>query len=201
MKRDNTDYVGKTFGHLTVVSEAETVNNKRYVNCNCDCGSSIKVRLSSLKDGHTKSCNCLSRGKASQRLKTLHSTACKVPTKPFIHILYAYILALWTEGELVDQIKTTIEIQQNPNEPNVNLALVSVYDLNDNSGNSNFTILIKEDTSKDLCNPSTSLFVQNGIHTNFSQLSDFDEYQNDTDDPVYLKVILLIKDRICPNLE
>lgn len=119
MKRDTTDYVGQVFGHLTVVSEAETINNKRYVNCNCDCGSSIKVRLSSLKDGHTKSCNCLSRDKASQRLKKVHATACLVPTKAYIYNIYAYLMALWTEGELQDHIETSISIQNDSENPQI----------------------------------------------------------------------------------
>lgn len=201
MKRDTTDYVGQVFGHLTVVSEAETINNKRYVNCNCDCGSSIKVRLSSLKDGHTKSCNCLSRDKASQRLKKVHATACQVPTKAYIYNIYAYLMALWTEGELQDRIETSISIQNDSENPQISLALIQVHALFDNTGNSDFSILIREDKTDDFYNPETSLFVQNGLHNDFNRLEQFEEYQDYADNPVYLRAILLVKNRVKSDSE
>ena len=53
-------FVGKKFGRLTVLSR-DGVDKFRSIIylCRCSCGSVVKVRSSSLKSGHTKSCGCL----------------------------------------------------------------------------------------------------------------------------------------------
>jgi hypothetical protein len=54
--------IGKKYGKLTVVERADNYKNgSAQWYCICDCGNpeKIKVRASSLRDGHTKSCGCL----------------------------------------------------------------------------------------------------------------------------------------------
>jgi hypothetical protein len=55
------DYIGKRYGRLVVIGEADTqVKGKQFkVKCACDCGNVIETRLYALKDGNTKSCGCL----------------------------------------------------------------------------------------------------------------------------------------------
>ncbi len=55
---------GDKYGFLTIVKEIEPVYSSsfkiRRVNCMCDCGKNIDVRLRSLRQGNTKSCGCYS---------------------------------------------------------------------------------------------------------------------------------------------
>lgn len=54
------DWVGRTFGGLTVVAYDGRRGGKHYWRCRCLCGGSAVVSQSNLQDGHTKSCGCLS---------------------------------------------------------------------------------------------------------------------------------------------
>jgi len=57
------DEIGKKYGKLTVIERAENYKNgSAQWYCICDCGNinKIKVRASSLRSGHTKSCGCIS---------------------------------------------------------------------------------------------------------------------------------------------
>lgn len=62
--------IGNKYGRLTVV---ERVNNKgaSRFKCVCDCGNTIVTNGQSLKDGHTKSCGCLNREKASEHCRNI----------------------------------------------------------------------------------------------------------------------------------
>lgn len=61
------DLVGQKFGRLTVVSlYLESSHGNSVWNCVCDCGNEVRVLGNNLKRGHTKSCGCLSREKASE---------------------------------------------------------------------------------------------------------------------------------------
>ena len=60
------DYIGRRYGRLVVLSEAEPVINKRgekqrRFHCQCDCGKTKVVRLDYLNRGQTKSCGCLAK--------------------------------------------------------------------------------------------------------------------------------------------
>ena len=54
------DMIGKRFGNLTVISQAESIEScrPRWL-CHCDCGNNRIVRGVSLRRGDTKSCGCL----------------------------------------------------------------------------------------------------------------------------------------------
>ena len=54
------DWVGRTFGSLTVVAYDGKRGGKHYWRCRCLCGGSAVVSQSNLQAGHTKSCGCLS---------------------------------------------------------------------------------------------------------------------------------------------
>lgn len=59
------DLSGLKFGRLTVSKRHESVNWTRYWFCLCECGNEVRVMASDLKSGHTKSCGCLQKEKAS----------------------------------------------------------------------------------------------------------------------------------------
>lgn len=59
--------VGSKFGKLKVIKQSDTKNNKRYWECICDCGNKTIVPTSRLKNGHIKSCGCLSREITTKR--------------------------------------------------------------------------------------------------------------------------------------
>lgn len=62
------DLTGKKFGKLTVIKRMP--NNKfgvLYWLCQCECGEQTIVRGNRLKSGHTKSCGCIKKEKASLR--------------------------------------------------------------------------------------------------------------------------------------
>src|SRR3990167_4002552 len=62
------DLTGWRFGRLTVVSLAEKDHRwRRYWNCRCDCGSSVKVSGDHLKSGHSQSCGCFHREDFARR--------------------------------------------------------------------------------------------------------------------------------------
>ncbi len=69
------DLLGKRFGRLTVISEAETkqYQHRRYYywNCICDCGIETVVARDHLKSGHTISCGCYGR-ELQRKLHTTH---------------------------------------------------------------------------------------------------------------------------------
>lgn len=61
--RNNSDYIGKKYNNLTVVSLAERKKLKSgrnicMVNCKCDCGNISVYKLYDLKISHSKSCGC-----------------------------------------------------------------------------------------------------------------------------------------------
>lgn len=65
------DLTGKKIGRLTVLklSDNEPQNGKIKWVCKCECGNIIEVFSSNLIREHTKSCGCLSKEKASKRMK------------------------------------------------------------------------------------------------------------------------------------
>ena len=60
--------VGQRFGNWTVISEIDAIRSL----CKCDCGTVKPVTRTSLKQGTSKSCGCLSKEHAKKRRK-----ACK----------------------------------------------------------------------------------------------------------------------------
>ena len=72
--RDRSSLIGKVFGRLTVLNYAgdEFIganNNSRWI-CQCACGSQTIVSSDKLKSGHTQSCGCLQKEKATKRMLT-----------------------------------------------------------------------------------------------------------------------------------
>lgn len=64
-KINHRDLAGQRFGRLLVLSRSAAKNG--YWNCLCDCGKTKAIEGSHLGNGHTRSCGCLHREKASQR--------------------------------------------------------------------------------------------------------------------------------------
>lgn len=62
------DLTGEKFERLTVIERAENKNGRVAWLCNCECGKSVVVIAKDLKNGHTKSCGCLQREIATQRM-------------------------------------------------------------------------------------------------------------------------------------
>jgi len=53
------DITGQRFGKLIAIKYAYTKNRKRYWECKCDCGNTHITKVSSLRNGGTKSCGCI----------------------------------------------------------------------------------------------------------------------------------------------
>lgn len=60
------DMTGLIFHKLTVTSRAENNGRRAMWNCLCECGTIAVVRGDSLRNGHTRSCGCLSPDIASK---------------------------------------------------------------------------------------------------------------------------------------
>jgi len=71
MGRVRLDLRGKRFGRLTVVGNGYPSEDKNILwDCRCDCGTTITVKATYLKSGHTRSCGCLSRDTVRERRTT-----------------------------------------------------------------------------------------------------------------------------------
>ena len=77
------DMTGKWFGRLTVIgiSERRSKGNNAYWVCKCDCGNTVSVVGSSLRNGTTKSCGCIRSELWRERMTThnkCHSKTARV---------------------------------------------------------------------------------------------------------------------------
>ncbi len=68
------DLTGMRFGKVVVIKRAENKNNRVAFLCKCDCGTEFVTLSQNLINGWTKSCGCLNREKASQRLSKQSKT-------------------------------------------------------------------------------------------------------------------------------
>lgn len=78
MVKVKEDLTGKTFGRLTVIEQAEDYvcpdgryNAQWLCECNCDEHTRIVIRGSHLKRGHTQSCGCIRKEKATEYNKLI----------------------------------------------------------------------------------------------------------------------------------
>ena len=55
----DTDLIGKKFNRFTIIKRDINHNGLKHFICQCDCDEIKSVRLSSLINGHSKSCGCL----------------------------------------------------------------------------------------------------------------------------------------------
>lgn len=53
------DWVGKTFGRLTVIRHERYEKGQHYWRCRCSCGNETVVRQQHLSSGKARSCGCL----------------------------------------------------------------------------------------------------------------------------------------------
>lgn len=60
MTTEKMDLTGKTFGLLTVISEANItiIHRNKFWLCRCDCGAIAYVSTTNLHMGYTTSCGC-----------------------------------------------------------------------------------------------------------------------------------------------
>lgn len=49
--------IGRKFSMLTILSTVHT--DRRYADCRCDCGATVRRRLDAVVSGSLKSCGCL----------------------------------------------------------------------------------------------------------------------------------------------
>lgn len=68
------DLTGQVFGRLTVSRRAESYRGQARWHCRCSCGGSTITNTQKLKSGHTKSCGCIPRERASKHGKHKHPT-------------------------------------------------------------------------------------------------------------------------------
>lgn len=71
MVKAKVPMIGKQFGRLTVVKQAEPPEGKKgreaWYLCSCSCGGNVVIRGSSLRRNITKSCGCLQSEKTAER--------------------------------------------------------------------------------------------------------------------------------------
>lgn len=60
------DLTGERFGYLTVIRRVPNRGGHTAWECVCDCGVHVVVAGHALKSGHTKSCGCYQRQRASE---------------------------------------------------------------------------------------------------------------------------------------
>ena len=72
------DITGEQFGYLTVLQKTERKGNsgQNYYLCRCQCGNLCEVRSTSLRNGETNSCGCLSSKGNSIIRKLLQQMKC-----------------------------------------------------------------------------------------------------------------------------
>ena len=76
---------------ITVIKRVENKNNKPQWLCKCFCGNEFITRSDALKSGHTKSCGCLQRKKASENIiKYNKSTALNLTNQKFGKLIALY---------------------------------------------------------------------------------------------------------------
>ena len=70
------DITGRKFGKLTVhrITGKRSSAGQIYWICDCDCGNSVEVLGAKLRNGHTQSCGCLQKERASKS-STSHGMA------------------------------------------------------------------------------------------------------------------------------
>lgn len=68
-----TDHVGQRFGRLTVLRFDQAKNYRSFWLCQCDCGKTASVSVSTLLNGATRSCGCISRELSSRRAARMRS--------------------------------------------------------------------------------------------------------------------------------
>lgn len=76
--------IGQTFGHLTVVEESSKRSGGHVTwLCKCSCGNPELVCIDGnhLRSGHTKSCGCLQKEKASEMMKKIQPLGVKSQEK------------------------------------------------------------------------------------------------------------------------
>lgn len=68
-------YIGRRFGHLTVLEYAGKRSGLHQWRCLCDCGNETVVGQTNLQSGKTKSCGCLQAETARDNLKLVDGTS------------------------------------------------------------------------------------------------------------------------------
>ena len=63
------DLTGQTFGRLTVLRQDDSVKEQRRWICRCSCGTVKSIEHNCLRSGKTRSCGCLGREMARDRLR------------------------------------------------------------------------------------------------------------------------------------
>lgn len=70
------DLTGQRFGRLVVIGETgyATKTGLRFLQCKCDCGNIVSVRIDRLTGGRQKSCGCLRKENGRKALKKWNNT-------------------------------------------------------------------------------------------------------------------------------
>lgn len=82
MSKRTEIHIGDKYGRLSIIKEIEPKiwgnQSHRQVLCKCECGNVVKVELTKLVTGYTKSCGCLMKEVASQKASTHRLSKTKI---------------------------------------------------------------------------------------------------------------------------
>ncbi len=91
------DLTNKKFNRLTVLYRNGTKNHEALWHCKCDCGNECDVIGKYITSGHTKSCGCLIKEKASQ-IHSIDMTGQKIGR---LTVLYRVLEKTTSCGEII----------------------------------------------------------------------------------------------------
>lgn len=81
MYKLKNDLTGQRFGRLLVIKRAVNKNGRVQYSCICDCGTKFETLAQHLVSGATKSCGCLNRKLASERMKAMNHVPYNTQTR------------------------------------------------------------------------------------------------------------------------
>ena len=74
MARKTLDITGEKYGRLTAKQKVAGIKPSKWI-CQCECGNTVTVLQSSIRNGNTKSCGCINKeniAKLQQEILTTH---------------------------------------------------------------------------------------------------------------------------------
>lgn len=100
------DMTGQKCGRLTVIKRAENnASGQAMWECLCECGNTVVVQGTKLRNGHTKSCGCLKKDKGAEFLRQYNQNHTPVNFIDITDKKYGLLTVLKRDSEFHDDTK------------------------------------------------------------------------------------------------